>query len=328
MKKGRMVRFAIYGLAIFVGLGIPVFATAQDYPTKQIELIEPYGAGGPTYIAAKIVSEKMSELLNKPVVVITKPGAGGTIGAAFAAKARSDGYTLLVFNSGSNGVSLAIRSDLTYKNSDFELLGQYGAQYLVMAVKADAPWKSVKDIIDYAKKNPGTMKYGTSGIGTSLHFGMELFKIAAGGLKIDHVPFKAGPEINAALLGGHIHTGTFTYGVVKALVEAGKLRNLAITAPKRTEDLPDVPTFAELGLPEVTLSSWYGIAAPKGIPREVAIKMQDICGKAFQDPEIQKRLIGMGYMPTYRNAAEFAKFVAEQEKMYDRVAKAANIRVQ
>jgi tripartite-type tricarboxylate transporter receptor subunit TctC len=147
-------------------------------------------------------------------------------------------------------------------------------------------------------------------------------------LKIDHVPFKAGPEINAALLGGHIQTGTFTYGVVKALVEAGKLRILAITAPKRTEDLPEVPTFAELGLPEVTLSSWYGIAAPKGIPREVAAKLQDICGKAFQDPEVRKRLIGMGYMPTYRKAEEFTKFAAEQEKMYERVAKAANIRVQ
>jgi tripartite-type tricarboxylate transporter receptor subunit TctC len=142
MKKGRLVRFALYGLAILLDFGIPAFATSQDYPTKQIELIEPYGTGGPTYIAAKIVSEKMSELLNKPVVVITKPCAGGTIGAAFAAKARPDGYTLLVFNSGNNGVSLAIRSDLTYKNSDFELLGQYGAQYLVMAVKADAPGRA------------------------------------------------------------------------------------------------------------------------------------------------------------------------------------------
>lgn len=328
MKTRQKLRLALYGFAIFTGLGSNAFSPAQDYPTRQIELIEPYGAGGPTYIAAKIVSEKMSEFLEKPVVVMTKPGAGGTIGAAFAAKAKPDGYTLLVFNSGSNGVSLAIRSDVTYKNSDFELLGQYGAQYLVMAVKADAPWKSVRDIVEYAKKNPGVLKYGTSGIGTSLHFGMELFKIAGGGLKIDHVPFKGGPEINSALLGGHIHTGTFTYGVVKALVEAGKLRILAITAAKRTEDLPDIPTFAELGFPEVTLSSWYGIAAPKGIPGGVAARLKDVCGKAFQDPEVRKKLVGMGYMPTYRNADEFTKYVAEQEKMYERIAKAANIRVQ
>jgi len=112
------------------------------------------------------------------------------------------------------------------------------------------------------------------------------------------------------------------------LVEAGKLRNLAITAPKRTEDLPDVPTFAELGLPEVTLSSWYGIAAPKGIPKVIAAKLKDICDKAFQDPVVQNRLIGMGYVSVYRNAEEFSRFVAEQEKMYERVAKDANIRVQ
>lgn len=328
MKRRKKIAVILSGAAIFLWMGILPPVMAQDYPTKLVELIEPYGAGGPTYIAAKIVAEKMSEVLGKPVAVMAKPGAGGTIGAAFAAKAKPDGYTLLVFNSGSNGVSLAIRSDVPYKNSDFELLGQYGAQYLVMAVKADAPWKSVKDIIEYAKNNPGAMKYGTSGIGTSLHFGMELFKIAAGGLKIDHVPFKGGPEINSAMLGGHIHTGTLTYGVVKALVEAGKIRLLAVTSPKRAEDLPDIPTFAELGFPEVTLSAWYGIAAPKGIPREAAAKLKDVCRKAFQDPEVRKKLVGMGYMPTYRNAEEFTQFVAEQEKMYDRVAKSANIRVQ
>jgi len=328
MEKGRMLMFALYGLAISLGVGIPVIATSQDYPTKQIELINPYGAGGSTYISVKIVTDKMSELMNKPVVIIAKPGAGGTIGAAFVAKAAQDGYTLFNFNSGSNGVALAIRSDMTYKNSDFELMGQYGAQYMFMVVKADAPWKSVKDIIDYAKKNPGTMKYGTSGIGTSLHFGMELFKIAGGGLKIDHVPFKNGPEYCAAMLGGHIQTGTLSLGDVKGLVEAGKLRYLASTAPKRAEDLPDVPTFAELGLPEVTLSSWYGIAAPKGIPKVVAAKLKGVCDKAFQDPEVRKRLIGMGYVPVYRNAEEFTMFVAEQEKMYEQVAKGANIRVQ
>jgi tripartite-type tricarboxylate transporter receptor subunit TctC len=298
----------------------------SSFPTKPIELVCPYGAGGSTSMGTRIIAGTLSELLGVPVIVNNKPGAGGSIGAAYVAKSKSDGYTLFVFNSGSNGVTPAIRS-VEYKNADFELFGQYAIQTLAMVVKNDAPWKSLEELVIYAKKNPGTLKYATSGIGTSAHFGMELFKSAAEGLKIDHVPFKSGPEYIAALLGGHVHMGILFLVDIKGPVEAGKLRILATATEKRLEDYPDIPTFSELGYPEVKLTAWYGIAAPNGVPREISDKLKDALYKTFQHPEVKKMLIHIGFVPVFRDAEQFKKFVSEEEKKFQKIAKEANIRV-
>jgi len=314
-------------IGVILILGIWNNAIAIEYPVKPIELICPYGAGGSVSMGGRIIAGTASEFLGKPIIIINKPGAGGSIAAAYVARAKPDGYTLFICNSASNGVTLAIRSDIGYKNSDFEYFGQFSAQNLAFVVKRDAPWQTLREVVEFAKQNPGSLKYLTSGVGTSLHFGMELFKLAAGGLKIEHIPFKSGAEYNAALLGGHAHLGLLAWVDIKGLVEAGKLRVLAVPTSKRLDDLPDVPTFTELGFPEVILSMWYGIAAPVGLPKEISTKLKESFSKTFQHSEVKKMLIHIGYTPVYRDADDFTKFVNEQEKIYLKVAKEANIRV-
>ncbi|HSR10961.1 MAG TPA: tripartite tricarboxylate transporter substrate binding protein [Thermodesulfobacteriota bacterium] len=298
----------------------------DDYPTKNLELVCPYGAGGSTSMGARIIAGTLSETIGRTVVVNNKPGAGGSIGAEYVAKAKPDGYTLFIHNSGSNGVTPAIRT-VRYKNDDFDLFGQYAIQALGLVVKSDAPWKTVEELIQYAKQNPGALKYATSGIGTSGHFCMELFKATAGGLKIEHVPFKSGPEYIAALLGGHVQMGILYLVDIKGPLEAGKLRLLAPATEKRLEDYPDVPTFAEKGLPDVKMTAWYGISAPKGLPKDVSAKLKTSLEKTFQHPEVKKMLTQIGYVPVYKDAEEFSRFVKDEEKKLTKIAKDANIKI-
>lgn len=310
--------FVIGGLVCF---GIPNGVLGIEFPIKPIELVCPWGSFG-----SRIIAPTLSEFLGTPVIPIGKTGAGGTIGAAFVARAKPDGYTLLVFNGSSNGIAPAIRS-VSYKNSDFEVFGQYAAHVLVMVAKSDAPWKTVDEMVAYAKKNPGKLKYGTTGIGTVSHFAMELFKITAGGLKIDHIPFKSGPEYMTALLGGHIDVGIL-YGVdVKGPLKGGKIRAFAMATEERMEDFPDIPTFTEIGYPEVKVTAWHGIAGPIGIPKEISDKLKAALYKTFQHPDAKKRLKDAGYVPVFRDAEEFARFAKEEEKKYLRIAKEADIKI-
>ena len=316
----------IWILGLTIGIIVSVHlnsAISADYPTKPIEYICPFGAGGPTSLANRIIADKLSQLLGQPVVVINKPGAGGAIASAYIARAKPDGYTIGDVTSSGNGVTLALRPGVTYKNSDFELLGQYGTHFLAMAVKEDAPWKTVKDLAEYAKRNPGVLKYGSSGVGSATQLCMELFKLTAGKLKIDHTPFKSGPEITAALLGGHIHTGTFTWGTVKAVYDAKKVRVLAVSVP--AEELPGIPTFEQAGYPEVNLTGFYGTAVPKGLPGEILNKLRDACAKTFQDPKTKEAFRNIGLTPDYKTPEEFAKFMEERIILYKRIGQEANI---
>jgi len=324
MGKGILFGFGMLCCALGVAQGAD--GKEKDYPTKNIELVCPYGAGGSTSMGARIIAGTLSEMIGRTVVVNNKPGAGGSIGAEYVAKAKPDGYTLFVFNSGSNGVTPAIRS-VRYKNEDFELFGQYAIQALGLVVKSDAPWKSVDELVQYAKQNPGALKFATSGIGTSGHFCMELFKKVGGGLKIEHVPFKSGPEFIAALLGGHVHMGILYLVDIKGPLEAGKLRLLATATEKRLQDYPDVATFGEKGYPEVKMTAWYGVAAPTGLPKEISEKLTTALTKTFQHPEVKKMLTQIGYDPAYKNAEEFSRFVKEEENKLTRVAKEANIKI-
>lgn len=156
MKTRSVVMSLVIGIIVMLGSSNLVLAI--DYPTRSIELIVPFGAGGSFSMGARILTQGLSENLGRPVVVINKPGGGGSIGGSYAARAKPDGYTLFAFNSASNGVSPAIRSKIDYKNSDFELIGQWGEQYILIAVRSDAPWKTVKDLIEYAKKKPWCIK--------------------------------------------------------------------------------------------------------------------------------------------------------------------------
>lgn len=312
----------------FLGLGSPpeIFAKEKVFPSKPVELVCPWGAGGSTSMGGRIIAGTLAEFLGVPVVVMHKTGGGGSVAAAHVARSKPDGYTLLIFNSASNGVMPATRT-VEYKNTDFEVLGLYGTQPLALWVKREAPWRSLQELISDAKKEPGKLKYATPGLGTSSHFSMELFKMAVGGLKMDAVHFKSGPEMVAALLGGHVQMCSLYLTDMKGVLEAGKVRMVAVMTEKRWEDYPNVPTFADLGYPEVKMTSWYGIAAPAAVPKEVSEKLKAALEKTIKHPDVRKMLVHIGYTPTYKDAQEFSKFVSEEERKFQRIAKEGNIRI-
>jgi tripartite-type tricarboxylate transporter receptor subunit TctC len=323
-----MVRILVFFLVIIFSIagGVSDSIADENYPNKRIELFCPYGAGGSTSMGTRIIAGTLSEVIGEPVVVINKTGAGGSIAAEHVAKAKPDGYTLFVFNSGSNGVTPVIRT-VRYKNDDFTLFGQYATQMMGLIVGKDAPFNNFAELVKYAKQNPGKLKYGTSGVGTSAHFGMELIKIFGGDLKIDHVPFKSGPEFFAALLGNHVQMGFWYQVGFKPQVEAGRVKLLAMATETRSKVFPDVPTFTELGYPEIQMSAWYGVAGPKGLPSDVQAKLNGALSKTMQHPEVQKMLSKIGYAPTYKNAEDFAKMVKEAEEKYRMVAEKAGIEI-
>jgi len=322
-KRLGMWMIGVTAVSVF---GFAGFGDTKDYPVRPVQIIVAFGAGGSTSMSARIIAQAYTQVLEQAFVVVNKPGAGGAIGAAFASKAKPDGYTLFVFNSASNGVSPAINPNPGYKNSDFQLIGQYAIGECAMVVKADAPWKTVKEVVDHAKKNPGALKF-PAGTGDSARFSTELFMMEAGGLKMDRVPVESGAEFNQMLLGGHAHVGVTPAADVFGLVQAGKFRLLAFCNETRNSDFPDVPTFKEAGLPGVLINTWYGLAAPTGVPDDIMNKLRETLATIMKDSAIKDMLKNMGNTPSYKNAEEFSSFVKRMEGVYEKIARTGNIRV-
>ena len=328
MKKKRCCRGAVLALALLWGASV----SAAEFPTKSMEWLAPFGPGAPSAISLKIVGDAVSKTLGQPVLNVPAPGAGGMVAGARTARAKPDGYTLLGANSATNATIFYIKKDVPYKNSDFEFLAEYGAFDLGLIVKADSPFKTLEDYIEFVRKNPNALKQASTGVGTSGHLCLELLKIKAGGLKIDMVPFKTTFELRTSVLGGHTNA-SFVYGggggsgdEFKQVLEGGG-RILAVTTQKRLTAYPDVPTFVEKGLP-VVFSAWYGIAGPKGMPREVSQKLKDAIYKALKDPQIVQAIEGLGYRFEFRNSEEFTAFVKGYEELVKNIVKEANIPAQ
>jgi tripartite-type tricarboxylate transporter receptor subunit TctC len=324
-RKVKCMLLVISGL-LSLGITNGVLGAEKGFPEKPIELISPWGAGGSVSVGGRIIAGTLTQFLETPVILINKTGGGGAVGTAYVAKSKPDGYTLLVANLASNVIMPSLRS-VDFKKSSFEALGLFARQDLPFVVKSDAPWKTLKELVAHAKKEPGKLKYCTPGTGTATHFTMELFKSAAGGLKIDHVPFKSGPEAVVALLGGHVHVGCLNMIDIKGSVDAGRLRILASPTEERLEDYPDIPIFAELGYPEVKLWSWFGIAAPIGVPKEVSDKLKIALYKTIKHPDVKMMIRNTGCIPVFKDSEEFNKFLNEEEKKILKIAKEAGIRL-
>lgn len=307
-------------------LGSATSAWADDnYPSRSIELVT-HRTAGSTFQGARIIADALGPLLGVPVVVTPKPAGGGTIAPASVATAKPDGYTLLIANSGSNGTVPTIMS-VTYKNSDFRYLAMYGTQPMTLVVKSDARWRTLQELVADIKQNPGKYNYATSSVGAQSHFVMEMFKVAAGNLKIEQVPYRGAPESVQAILGGHVEVGSTYLADVKGQVDSGLLRILALPEEKRLAAYPTVPTFAESGYPEVVSTAWFGVAAPAATPKNIADKLEAALRKTIEDPEVKKRLTAIGYTPVNLDSEQFTKFVSAQEALFTRVAKQAGIKI-
>jgi tripartite-type tricarboxylate transporter receptor subunit TctC len=325
---GKRLNCAVTFLILF---GLAGEGWAAEFPVKAMEWLAPFGPGGPSAVSLKFIGDNVSKILGKPVLIVPVPGGGGTIAGSRAAKAKPDGYTLLGANSATNGTALLMKKDLPYRNEDFDFIAEYGAMDLGLAVKGDSPFQTLEDYIAYAQKNPSAVKTGTTGVGATDHLVGELLAMEAGRIKVDAVPFKSPAEKRTAILGGHVHSG-FIYGggggpgdEFHQIIEGGG-KILAVTTPTRLKAYPNIPTFAERGF-NVVLSAWYGIASPKGIPKEIFQKLKAAIYKNLQELETIKMIESLGYRYEFRTGEDLTQFVKEREKLVTRIIREAQIPV-
>jgi len=321
MRIAKIVAFSCIAVCYAAG------AYAQDYPTKPVRVIVPFTAGSATDLIARAVSLKLSELWSKPVVVENLTAEGVVAATAVAAKAPKDGYTLLITGS-AYAASPVLYANLPYDPvKDFIDIAPLASQPYVLVTGPSSGVKSVSALIAAAKARPGQLKYGTAGSGSGTHFVAEQFKMAAG-IDVIHVPYKGGPEANAATM-----TGQTTYWfppMVIALkpVREGKLIALGVTGSKRNEGLPTVPTIAEAGVTDFAQTTWWGIWAPSGTPARVVDKLANDVARAVSSPDLRGEFAKLGFEPMSSTQADFARFVRSEMESAARIAKAAGIKPQ
>ena len=301
---------------------IPV-AHGAEYPTKTIQIINPFPPGAITDISARLLSDKLSSLLGQAVVVVNKTGGGGAVGIKAVKDAPADGYTVLIAPPPIALIPL-VRRGIGFALSDFTPINFIGSNPSILVVKADAPWQSLEQLIADAKKNPGKLTFGSPGTGTSGHFGMELFKMETGADFI-HVPMGGEAPVATAILGGNIHTSVVTLGTVRAHLQAGTLRALAVTAQNRAKEFPDVPTTAEKGYPSIDVSPWFILFVRANTPPVIVSKLAKAFKEALQDKEVAGKIEKAGLSIENRGPEETAKFLAQEHKKWSEVAWVAKI---
>jgi tripartite-type tricarboxylate transporter receptor subunit TctC len=302
-------------------VGVIAPAAAQDYPNRPITLVVPFPPGGSTSIVARIVGEKMGEMLGQQMVIDNRGGAGGTIGTRAVAKSTPDGYTILLGYTGTLAIGPTLYNNVGYDpRKDFAPIGLIGHAPNSLVLHPSFAPRSVKELVDYAKANPGKVNYGSAGVGTVSHVSGVYFANAAG-IQLTHIPYKGTGPALADLLGGHIPMAFAPIPATHANVAEGKLRGLAVTSGKRSSLLPDVPTIAEAGVPGFEASLYYGIVAPAGTPRPIVDKLNQVLRAALASDDVRKRLSTDGAEPTPGSPDEYAAFIDRDETKWSKVVK-------
>jgi putative tricarboxylic transport membrane protein len=313
----------LLALALLSSAQIGGRANAQetDYPVRPVKVVVPYPAGGLVDLITRVVTERMGASLGQPFVVESRAGANGTIATAVVAHADPDGYTLLMITD-SHGVNPLFYKNLNYDSvKDFAPIGLIGKSPMVLTVHVSVPARTVKELIDLARADPGTLTYGSIGVGSASHLAGELFKVRAG-VDMVHVPYRGGAPAVNDLIAGHLKTMFLTPVSGLPHIRAGRLAPLAIAAPQRFELMPDVPTMAEAGVP-IEAAYWVGVAAPAATPPAVIAKLEKALSAAVAAPETQKRLTEMGVVVTPLAAKEFGDYIrADLKSWADFVAQA------
>lgn len=297
--------------------------TAEPYPNRPIELVVPFVAGGTTDTVARLIAQRLTDSWSFPAIVSNRPGGGSTIGTNLVAKAPPDGHTLLVTT-----IAFAINASLQKQPydavNDFVAISELASIPLMLVVHPSLPVTNVKEFIEYSKAQPAGLDYASSGPGTSTHLAAEMFN-AMTGSKLVHVPFKGNAEVLNALLGGHVKSHFALTASTLQHVRSGALRPLAVTTEKRLPDLPDVPTIAELGYPGYEISSWQGVFAPAGTPKEIVGRLNQEIVAMLKTPEVQARIVREGAIPIGSSPEEFAARFKNEVAKWARVAKSAGL---
>jgi tripartite-type tricarboxylate transporter receptor subunit TctC len=315
--------FAAFG-GVAVATALTLSAQAQDYPNRSIRLIVPFAAGGAVDTLARLIGAKVSEGLGQPVIVDNRPGAAGNLGTDAVAKSPPDGYTILQTTNG-HAISPAIYNKLPYDAvKDFAAITQLVATNLVLVTNPNLPVKTLQELVALAKAKPGTLNYGSTGVGNPLHLTMEMLKKATG-MDLVVIPYKGDAPLNTALIGGEIQLAVVPLSTSIPHVEAGTLRALAVTGPTRSAALPNVPTVAESGVPGFDSTSWQGWFAPAGTPATIIARLQSEVAKALAAPDVLERLKVFGSDPVGGTPEVFAAVVRSDVTKFERVVKEANI---
>jgi tripartite-type tricarboxylate transporter receptor subunit TctC len=320
----RRLAFAAFVLAPVLMLFWPAGLLAQDYPTRPVKIIVPFGAGGPADVYSRVLAQHLSEALKQPFVVEDRPGAGSIIGTDVVAKSPPDGYTLLTMsNTHTTNESLVA-------NKPFQLMRDFvpvaGINYsdLVMVVHPSVPAKDLKQFIAYAKAKPGELNYASSGAGTPYHMAGELFK-AMSGTNLVHVPHKASGEMRNSVIGGHVQMAFDAITTMAPNVKAGQVRALGTSAAKRSSVLPDVPTIAEAGVPGYESTIWLGIMAPAGTPKAIIDKLNAEINKVITRSDVKEAWDKQGAVALAMTPAEFDAYLRKDIEKWAQVVKTAGL---
>jgi len=318
----------------FAGLGL-LAATAAgaqtnpaaSYPSRAITMVVPFPAGGTTDILGRFVGQALSAAWSQPVVIENRGGAGGNIGAGAVAKAAPDGYTLLVGTVGTNAINASLYAKMPYDTlKDFVAVTQIAAVPNMLVVTPSLPVNSVAELIAYAKANPGKLNMASSGNGTSIHLSGELFKVMTG-VDMVHVPYKGSAPALNDLISGQVQLMFDNMPSALPQVKGGTLKALAVTSATRSPAMPDLPTVAEAGVPGFEASSWFGIFAPAGTPKEIVDKLQAEIARILKTPEMAERLAQQGAAPVGNTSAEFTAYTQAEFKKWADVVKASGAKV-
>lgn len=320
VSRRRWMAAAVAGAAALTLAPGSVLAQAA-FPSKPITIVVPFSAGGTTDLLARVVAQQLGVELGQSVVVDNKPGAGGNIGGAFVAKATPDGHTLLMGAVGTHAINASLYKKMPYDNiKDFAPLTRVAMVPNLLVANPAQPFKTVQELIAYAKANPGKVNFASSGSGTSVHLSGELFKSLAK-VDIQHIPYKGSAPAMNDLLGNQVNIMFDNLPSAISHVRAGKLRALAVTTAKRSPDLPDVPTIAEAGVPGYEATSWFGLFAPAATPAPVKAKLHAALVKVLAHPDVKKKIDEQGGEPMSESPEQFAAFILKETQKWAKVVK-------
>ena len=300
-------------------------ANAQTYPSKTIKLVVPFGPGGPTDLSARLVSQILQSALGQNVVIENRPGAGGATGTKSVATADPDGYTLLIGTSATLGVVPAL-----VKNAGYDPIGSFAAvakvsdSTTILIVPPNFPANSVRELVAYAKANPGKLSYASAGAGNQTQLAAELL-LARAGIKAVHVPYKSGAEMVTAVLSEQVQMTFPDISILLPLIQDKKVKALAVTSAARDPQLPDVPTMAESGIPDYVTTFWTGVVAPAGTPTDIVGKLNAAIADGLRSPQVRDTMVKVGSQPAPGSPRDFANFIAAEKQKWHAIAKTAGL---
>jgi tripartite-type tricarboxylate transporter receptor subunit TctC len=303
-------------------------AFAQNYPTKPIRLVSPNPPGGANDTLARIMSSKMAGILGGKIIIDNRGGAGGQIGGELVARAAPDGYTLLMGSVSTHSFAPITSPQIPYDPiKDFAPISMFAVVQNVLVVNPSLPVQNVKDLIALAKKAPGTVKYASGGVGSTSHFAVAMF-VSVAGISKDtlHLPYKGGAPSMVATMGNETQFYLGPIPGMVPLIQAGKVRAIAITGERRSPSLPDVPTLAEIGLAGAESSGWFGPLAPAGTPAPIIERLHQAVVQSTKDADVLKGLAAQGVEPATNSPAEFATYIADTLARYRKVVAAENLK--